>query len=71
MDNHIHFMWQVKGEWLSSHLRRAFFKYIAQLFKKLLEVKYQKALNIFKSTQQDRIHQFWERDTLCVELYSP
>lgn len=70
LDNHTYFIWQMKGEWLSSQVRRGFFKYIAQRFKKLLEVKYPKALNIFKSTQEDRIRQFWERHTLCVVLHT-
>ncbi len=71
MDTHIHLIWQVQGEWLSSQVRRDFFKYTAQQFKKLLEQKYPKALYIFKSTQQDCIYQFWERHTLCVELHMP
>ena len=71
MDTHIHLIWQVKGKWLSSQIRRDFFKYTAQQFKKLLEQKYLRALRIFKATQQDRIHQFWERHTLCVEVFTP
>lgn len=71
MDTHIHLIWQVKGKWLSSQVRRDFFKYTAQQFKKLLEQKYPRALHIFKSTQQDRLYQFWERHTLCVELFTP
>ena len=71
MDTHIHLIWQVKGKWLSSQVRRDFFKYTAQQFKKLLEQKYPRALRIFKATQQDRIYQFWERHTLCVDLFTP
>lgn len=71
MDTHMHLIWQVKGKWLSSDVRRDFFKYTAHQFKRLLQENYPYELALFKATQHDRTYQFWERHTLCVEVFTP
>jgi REP element-mobilizing transposase RayT len=70
MDNHIHLIWQVKGNLKSSDIRRDFFKYTAQQLKKSIKEDIVQ-LEKFKSTQVDRIYQIWERSTLSVEAFSP
>ena len=71
MNTHIHLIWQVKGKWLSSNVRRDFFKYTAHQFKRKLEKYYPFELFLYKATQGDRTYQFWERHTLYVDVFTP
>ncbi len=70
MNNHIHLIWQVKGTRKSSDIRRDFFKYTAQQLKDSIKNDIIQLEN-FKSTQSDREYQIWERNSLCVEAFSP
>lgn len=71
MDNHIHLIWQVKGKWKTSDVKRDFLKYTAHELKRSIQ-KYQPLeLENYRATQQDRTYQIWERNSLCVELYTP
>lgn len=68
MDNHIHLIWQIKGEQLHSDVRRDFFKFTAKKIKDDLEKHNPEVLSYFKSTQADRDYHFWERNPECKEL---
>jgi putative transposase len=70
MDTHIHLIWQVKGDHTSSSVRRDFFKFTAHQFKRSLLDSEPEKLSYFLSTQSDRTFQFWERNTLCIELFT-
>lgn len=71
MDNHIHLIWQVKGKWKSSDVKRDFLKYTAHQFKRKLQSDCESELENYRATQNDRTYQIWERNTLCVELFTP
>ena len=70
MDTHIHLIWQVKGDIALSVIRRDFFKYTAQQFKRDLDEYDPEVLISFASTQADRKYQIWERNTLCIDLFT-
>jgi len=71
MDNHIHLIWQVKGRWTSSDIKRDFLKYTAHQFKRNLQKYRPVELENYRATQNDRKYQIWERNALCVELFTP
>ncbi len=70
MDNHIHLIWQIKGELLQSDVRRDFLKFTAKKIKEDLEKYNPEVLSYFKSTQADREYHFWERNPMCKELFT-
>ena len=65
MSNHIHFIWQVKDNWLAKNIKQQFLKYTAQQIKFNLS---EDELALYKSTQSDRQFQFWERRSWVAEM---
>ena len=70
MDNHIHLIWQIKGDVNVSHVKRSFFTRTAQCFKSDLKKHHPKVLPHFKSSQGDRNYHFWERRSLGIDLFT-
>jgi REP element-mobilizing transposase RayT len=70
MDNHIHTIWQVKGNISTSEVQKQFLEGCSKKIKIDLEKFHPKVLEIFKSTQKDRAFHFWKRDALSIELYN-
>jgi len=70
MDNHIHLIWQVKGDILPSEVQRQFLEACSKLIKSDLEMFHPQVLEMFKSTQKDRRYHFWKRNPLSIELYN-
>jgi putative transposase len=69
MPNHIHLIWQIQDGFKNVQLR--FLKFTAQQFKfKLIDTS-NPLLQIFKVEAKDRQYQFWERNALSVDLWSP
>ena len=71
MDNHIHLVWQVKGKWKTSDVKRDFLKFTAHELKRSIMKLHPLELENYRATQNDRTYQIWERNSLCIELYSP
>jgi len=46
-------------------------KYTAHELKRSIQKNQPLELQNYRATQQDRTYQIWERDSLCVELYTP
>jgi putative transposase len=70
MDNHLHLIWQpLPGQTLQT-IQHSFLKHTAQVFKADLQKTNPDFLNQFKVTAKDRQYQFWERNSLSIELYS-
>jgi putative transposase len=69
MDNHIHIIWQVKGDIDPSEVQKQFLEGCSKQIKKDLEVYHSNVLSIFKSTQKDRAYHFWKRNGRSIELY--
>jgi len=70
MDNHLHLIWQAKAGYKPFDLQHSFLKYTAQQIKFDLQIHYPKVLTHFKVNAKDREYQFWERNSLGIELYN-
>jgi len=70
MNNHIHFIWQpLPGQTLQT-IQHSFLKHTAQEIKLHLQQTNINLLEQFKVNAKDRTYQFWERNSLSVELRS-
>ena len=71
MSNHIHIIWQIKGEVPISEIQKSFLESTAKKIKADLEIHHPEVLKLFASTQKDRVYHFWKRRPLSIELYTP
>jgi putative transposase len=60
MPNHVHILWCKQPEWLDKNVQQHFAKFTGQQFKFSL-INNGEDLSTYKSTQNDREYQFWER----------
>jgi putative transposase len=67
MPNHIHILWCKQPEWLDKNVQQHFAKFTAQQLKFSLNPT--ELLN-YKSTQNDRQYQFWERRPHIATMYN-
>jgi putative transposase len=71
MPNHVHFIWkmiEMNGK-ESPHV--SFLKHTAHAFKKkLIELK-DDSLTYYKVNATNKKHEFWQRDSLAILLYTP
>ena len=70
MDNHIHLIWQALPGKTPAQLQHSFMKYMAQQIKFDLVQNHPLVLDKFRVNAKDRTYQFWERNSLGIELYS-
>jgi putative transposase len=71
MPNHIHLIWQIQDGYKQSVVQMRFLKYTAQQMKFKLSDAGDERLADFKVTAKDREYQFWERNALSIDLWSP
>jgi putative transposase len=71
MDNHMHIIWQMKNDEQRQKLQNSLLRYTAQKIKLDLEKNHPKVLEHFKVDAKDRTYQFWERNSLSIDLFSP
>jgi len=71
MSNHIHLVWQPLFGFTPSAIQSSFMKFTAQQFKRSLANSNIEMLAMFKVNKYDREYQFWKRDPLSIELFSP
>ena len=71
MQNHIHLIWQPLPGQTPQKIQFSFLKYTAQQIKFDLQKTNPDFLEQFKVDAKDRIYQFWERNSLSIELWSP
>ena len=69
MPNHIHLIWQIQDGHKNVQLR--FLKFTAQQFKFRLIDTGNTFLKAFEVNAKDRQYQFWERNSLSVDLWTP
>jgi putative transposase len=70
MNNHLHLIWQpMPGQTLQT-IQHSFLKHTAQAIKLNLQQTNRELLEQFKVGAKDRMYQFWERNSLSVELRS-
>ncbi len=70
MNNHIHLIWQPLQNQTLSTIQHSFLKHTAQVFKADLLKTNSKLLENYKVKATDRTYQFWERNSLSIELSS-
>jgi len=69
MPNHVHILWSKQNDWLHKNVQQHFSKYTAQQLKFSLLNKPDGIRN-YKSTQNDREYQFWERRPHKATMYN-
>lgn len=69
MPNHIHLIWQIQDGYKNVQLR--LLKFTAQQFKFRLIDTSDTFLKSFEVNAKDRQYQFWERNSLSVDLWTP
>lgn len=70
MANHIHLIWQPTGVHTPKQNQHNFLKYTAQMIKFNLLNSDLVLLSDYRVNAIDREFQFWERNSLSIELYS-
>jgi REP element-mobilizing transposase RayT len=68
MSNHIHLIWQVLSGNTLENVQHSFMKYTAQRIKFDLVKHHPRVLEQFRVNAKDRTYQFWERNSLGIEL---
>lgn len=71
MSNHIHLIWQPLADQTLQSIQHSLLKHTAQVFKVHLQKQHPGLLEQYKVSAKDRTYQFWERNSLSVELRSP
>ena len=70
MSNHIHLIWQALPGKTPEQIQHSFMKFTAQQIKFDLVENHPLVLDKFRVNAKDRLYQFWERNSLGIELYS-
>ncbi len=70
MSNHMHLIWKICDGHKKENVQRDFLKFTGQQIKNDLQKNHLKVLEHFKMGGKDRKYQFWERNSLSVDLYS-
>ena len=71
MPNHIHLIWQIQDGYKQDKIQARFLKFTAQQMKfKLIDTNDAKLARFIVNTT-DRQYQFWERNPLSINLWTP
>ncbi|PZP39846.1 MAG: transposase [Pseudopedobacter saltans] len=68
MNNHIHLIWQMKDIFSVDNIQRDFLRFTAQQIKFDLQKNHPDILPFFEVNAKDRQYQFWERNSLSIEI---
>lgn len=71
MPNHLHLIWQIQDGYKREKIQMRFLKYTGQKMKFRLIDTHDIRLEQFKTNASDRDYQFWERNSLSVDLWTP
>jgi putative transposase len=69
MVNHVHIIWQSKGNNSIHQIQNSFIKHTSKQFK--LQVEKDGRLPEYEVNAVDRKYNFWKRDSLSIELFTP
>ncbi len=70
MPNHIHLMWRRQDAWVDKSTEQMFLKFTAQQIKFRILDNCPVELESYRSTQGDRLYQFWERRPFKATMYN-
>jgi putative transposase len=68
MSNHIHLIWQPMQDSTPVSIQHSLLTYTAQKFKADLQENHPQILALFKVNAKDRDYQFWERNSVGIDL---
>jgi putative transposase len=68
MSNHLHIIWQAKGNIPLKQVQNSFIRQTAKAFKEALQKE--DKLKEYEVCKVDRKYNFWKRDSLGIELFS-
>ena len=71
MPNHIHLLWQIQDGFKQGNIQMRFLKFTAQQMKFRLTDTRDTSLPEFLVNAADRQYQFWERNSLSIDLWTP
>ncbi len=71
MPNHIHLIWQIQDCFKRETIQMRFLKFTAQQMKFMLIQEDKTQIEKFRVNAKDRAYQFWERNALSIDLWSP
>jgi REP element-mobilizing transposase RayT len=70
MSNHIHLIWQPLGDFTPDKIQHSLMSFTANQIKNDLQENHPQVLSHFKVEAKDRDYQFWERNSLSIDLFS-
>ena len=70
MSNHLHIIWSEKTSSTKESAKASFFKYTSRQFLNKLKGEEPGFLQKFLVNKKDRMHQFWKRNSLDIEIFS-
>jgi putative transposase len=70
MPNHIHLIWKINHNNGSESPQGSFLKFTAHRFRRLLYQNEPDVLKGFEISAPNKSHEFWQRDSLAIRLYS-
>lgn len=71
MPNHLHVIWRTKTMNGKETVQGSFLKYTAHQFRKKLLQENPTALAQYEVDASNKEHEFWQRDSVAIHLYSP
>ncbi len=71
MPNHVHLIWELLAKNGKEYPHASFMKYTSHEFLRTLRDGDIKSLASFEVEKASRKHQFWQRNALATELYTP
>ena len=71
MSNHFHLIWQMLGNQRRDEVQRDFLKFTSQQILKILRNEKSEIQEELLVLSKDRKYQVWERNPLCIPLWSP
>ena len=70
MPNHLHLIWTIKDNNGGESPQGSLLKFTAHRFRKILYETDSVALKTYEVVANNKAHEFWQRDSLAVPLYS-
>jgi REP element-mobilizing transposase RayT len=70
MSNHIHLIWQPLAEFTPDDIQHSLMSFTAHKIKNDLQQNHPQVLSHFKVQAKDRDYQFWERNSLGIDLFT-
>ena len=70
MPNHIHILWQMRGDYKRENVQRDFLKFTGQMIRMDLIKNDNEYLQNFYVNLKDRQYQIWQRNSLSIKMFS-